>query len=312
MTWDPLSVTEDDILADLRLARVLGSAAKPKLQRFPTNVLRKDSNRRFTYRVRVGDETVFHLTVGPELSGLHAKATTFAAAVPDIACKPLFLVRKADYDLFGQEFFGEGNLKDGLAEGRIDAVEWHRAVSFVKAKLDATAEPSSHAEVSDELAEIEKAILGLDGIQEPERIFIESNAFPLIREGASKIEPRTTWTNGDFVAQNILWDRRSGYRLVDVEFAERTHFGRLDWLRLRMVSLVPPSALIPPACVPGESRWLEMLCWIQHALRLNEVVLHGIALAHLKVIVGALADLVAADLAISHPDAVKLGSANCK
>ena len=64
--------------------------------------------------------------------------------------------------------------------------------------------------------------------------------FLTLAQWAASQPPTLRWTNGDFHADNILRNERGEIRLVDCEFARRTHFPTSDWCQFRLLSKIPP------------------------------------------------------------------------
>ena len=272
MMRDLDAISDEEILTALARAR-LGPPGEPlHLNPYPSNFDRNDTRRRAAFRVWAGDRVAFHLTIGPALGRLHDRTESFARENPEIVCKPLFFFRDQEIDFFGQECFGAANLEDGIASRRIDERTWQEAVVFIQAKLAATVRPSTLRDLLAEIDSIERGFMAVEWFGPLDQAFAQAAIFPLIRHGATSLPLRTSWTNGDFVAKNILFDGPGGYRLIDCEFAGRTHFGALDWFRLQHFSSVPGGVDLAGLSGVGEwPKWLEMLGWLQHALRLDEV-----------------------------------------
>lgn len=265
-------IAEDDLLSALRKGRIVAAGEPVQLDPYSAASDRQNSRRKFAYRVSKGKTVAFHLTAGPSLKALFEKASAFSKANPEIACKPLFFIRGGEFDLFGQEYFGETNLEEGLAQKRIDKAEWQKAVGFVKRKLAATARPSSSRRLLRELSSVEKGLLSTGRFSPFDETFLREIIFPLVRSGAASAPARIQWTNGDFIAKNILYDGKGGYRLIDYEFARETHFGELDWFRLQHHSHIPPGVNLGKlSAAPAWPPWLEILGWLEQALRLAEV-----------------------------------------
>jgi len=286
------AITDGEILSALAGARVGAQEEPLHLHRYQANFDRKDTRRRAAFRVWAGNRVAFHLTIGPALGRLHERTASFARENPEIACKPLFFFRDREIDFFGQEYFGEANLEDGLANRQIDGRGWQDAVASIRTKLAATAAPSTFPQLLAEIDAAEREFMAVDWFGPLDQAFAQAAIFPLIRQGATSLPLLTSWTNGDFVAKNILFDGKGGYRLIDCEFAARTHFGLIDWFRLRQFSRVPGGVdLAALSGVAEWPKWLEMLGWLQHALRLNEVGLPHLVGGDFKIIAEKIARL---------------------
>ena len=51
-----------------------------------------------------------------------------------------------------------------------------------------------------------------------------------------KINPTIRWSQGDLAARNILVNENKEFKIIDCEFASRTHFHQEDWLRIKKFS----------------------------------------------------------------------------
>ena len=265
------------------------------LHRFPHNFNRKDTQKKLALRVWIGGRSAFHLTLGTSLRALHQKAQGFARGNPELCCKPLFFFRHQDLDYFGQEYFGEGNLDEAFARRQIDVATWQEGVIYVKKRLAATSKPSSYPLLLKELAGMERRLLAMEWFGHFDCVFIRDALFPLIRNEVMGLPPVVTWTNGDFVAKNILFDGRGGFRLIDYEFAGKTHFSGVDWFRLQHFSIIPGG--VDMAKVSGTCewpKWLEIVAWLEHAIRLNETCLTSYVGEDLQIVADHLARLYSA------------------
>lgn len=271
MSPDSELPSDDQIISALVGARLVASTDPVHLQRHPPNFSRRDERRRITARVWIGDQTVFHLTVGTSLEQLQQRTEAFARAHPAIACKPLFFGRTGRFEFLGQEYFGQGNLEEGWLQQRIDDRGWQAGVLAIKAQLRAGARPSSPSGVLEEITALEQRLMALDWFSRLDQTLLRAEIFPLIRAGATDAPRRATWTNGDFIARNILFDGKGEFRLIDCEFTGPTHFEEIDWFRLHRFSSVPPTVNFAELSgITAWPKWLEVLCWLQHALKLSE------------------------------------------
>jgi hypothetical protein len=264
--------SDEQIVSAMVEARLVAPADEVRLQRHTPNLNRRDGHRRIACRVRVRGRIGFHLTAGTALERLRRRTEAFANAHPEIACKSVFFVHARGLDLFGQEDFGEGNLEEGWGQKKIDDRVWRAGVTAIKERLRSGSQPSSPSGALEEIDALEQRLLALDRPAHIDPMLLRSELFPMIREGAAGAPRRATWTNGDFIARNILFDGTGGFRLIDHEFAGPTHFEEIDWFRLERFSSVPPTVSV--AGLSGMARrpvWLDVLCWLQHALMLSEV-----------------------------------------
>ena len=293
MSSDPELPSDAEIISALVGARLVAAADAVHLERHPQNFRHRNGRRRITARVRSDHRTLFHLTVGKALAQLHQQTEAFAKAQPAIACKPLFFGRTASFDFLAQEYFGQGNLEDGWLQKRIDDRGWQAGAMAIKAQLRAGSQPASQPDVMEEVNTLEQRLLALGSSSLLDRRRLRSEVFPLIRAGAAAGPRRATWTNGDFTTRNILFDGNGGFRLVDCEFAGTTYFEEIDWFRLQHFSTMPPTVnLSELSGIAKWPEWLEVLCWLQHALKLSEISVPDVIELDFRTIAGHLARLL--------------------
>ena len=59
----------------------------------------------------------------------------------------------------------------------------------------------------------------------------------MISSWIEKKNPTIRWSTGDLAARNILVNKNNDFRIVDCEFAWKTHFHQEDWVRLSKFSV---------------------------------------------------------------------------
>jgi len=125
--------------------------------------------------------------------------------------------------------------------------------------------------------------------------FLQSVIFPFIRSGALSGPQQTRWTNGDLIARNVLVDSRGGVRLVDYEFAGRTHFYAEDWWRWHSESKLPSEALdLPGSPKASAETWQEAYFILRHAVLIHEINGAAVAVSGLRQQMDRLVALAAA------------------
>jgi len=293
MNLDFDSLSEDEILAVIRRAGVAPKKGNIHLQRYPSNSSRRDTRQRISFRIWQAETPTVHLIVGRGLSGLHRRAEAFHRHNPGLAARPLYFVQHAGVDYFGQECVGVLNLDEALTEKRIDATQWLQVVRQVADALGATTQPSRLTLLMRELAEFEASVAAIPSLTHIDAVFLRESVFPLLRFEASKLAPVTTWTNGDFITRNIVLDAAGHPRLIDYEFAQRTHFHQQDWFRFGHFSSHPPG-IKPEDLAPGLPLppWLEIRGWLEHAVKMNQICAPAVAQADLAKISARVTELV--------------------
>ena len=240
---------------------------------------RCDYRDRATFRLSLGQKVLCHLSVGRSLDDIWARSQAFAVACPAIACRPLFLRKVGGLDCLASEYFEGESLEALVCDGRLSAVDALTHASTVLSALEATSEPSTLEKQQCELRSFFDQVLASQAIGDLDGRFLQAYVFPLIFAGAEQATPVTHWSNGDIVARNILVDGAGQVRLVDYEFASRTHFIAEGWWRWRTFSLLPEDARSLPAWSSAmSSPWLE--CYFA----LRQIILsHENSVSHLAV-----------------------------
>jgi hypothetical protein len=262
----------DEIIGELRAAGHLRADEKVELIALPGNPLRADHSSRLHFQLRENNLTTCYLTAGPNLTDLHRRTAEFADACPTLACRPLFLHRANGWDFIGTEFFDGESLETSLRSGQLTLARARELATNVLATLDRTTAPSSLESVQNELDALLPPILSLPVFGELDRVFLQAIVFPLIRTGAGAMSPQTRWTNGDFIARNVLVNPRGEVRLIDCELAERTHFFAADAWRWRTYSNVPEELrMFPPVGEIFADPWIEMLAILRQMVHQFEI-----------------------------------------
>lgn len=271
--------SEEVISRVLRQAGLPDSSQDFHLEPIPRNAERRDYLTRRAFRVLAGGRAVCHLRVGKDLADLRSRTQAFSEACPEIACHPLFWLQSDGWDYHGTELFEGRDLETLVAEGRLKSPDALVHARKVVSALERTLLPSDAGAATEE-AELFLAracaspiFSGLD------QQFLRDVIFPFIRRGALAGPQRTRWTNGDFIARNVLVDEHGNVRLVDYEFAARTHFFAEDWWRWRSISVLPPEALELPEFhgIAADDPWLEAFFILRHAVLVHEI--NGVSVA---------------------------------
>lgn len=255
------SLTPEIVGRELVKAGIVSDPGALRLEPIPRNPERRDYLARASFRVLGGSRIVCHLTVGANLEDLWMRSRDFAAACPDIAAHPLFLHRAGDTDYLGVEYIEGTDFETLALQGRVKAAKASELMKSVVSCLEGTFQDST---VSAALEEMEALFASLS--ESPvfgglDRRFLEEFVFPLIRQGVRASPAQARWTNGDFIPCNVRIDLQGRSRLVDYEFARRTHFHGEDALRWSFFSKGLPKEFrsIAPfddsSCVG--SAWLE-------------------------------------------------------
>jgi len=227
---------------------------------------------RIHFRVFTGDRTLYRLTIGRNLEKLRERTQAFASACPDIACQPLFFHRAGGWDYLAMEFFAGRDLESLSGEGRLTPMEIIHHAEKIVAALQRTEQPSNAEEAAHEIDLLFSQVCVLPLFIEADQSLLKQAIFPLVRIGALAGPHRTCWTNGDLIPRNVLVDQQDNVRLVDYEFATRTHFFAEEAWRWRTFSILPPEARdLPGWSTLAKEPWLEALFLLQQLVLAHEV-----------------------------------------
>lgn len=211
--------------------------AAPPLPLAPGNQDRRPDRARAAWRVRLADGRPAKLTVGRSLGALVERSAAFAAACPDIAAAPLFHDPLAEGEAFAEAFLEGVPLETAAPDSPASASATRGAIGGVLQALAATEQPSTDGARSAEWQAWADEIVRLPVWTNRERDHLVREILPALRQPLCVEPPVTRWSNGDFLAANILVTGAGATaHLVDTEFAARTHFFREDWARLRILS----------------------------------------------------------------------------
>lgn len=251
----------EHLAARLRAAGLVEESAIVNLTLHRPAYPRAPECARWSYRVVVGGVARYHLTVAADLSDSATRARDFAQACPAIACRVLAYLHDATPELLVGEHFDGESLDELVLRGDCSAQDWLAATRSVRAVLEATDAASDPAALRAEIDSWVQPIQTLGAIPAAD---LARLAAVLHAPAAAGL--RTQWTNGDFTGGNVLLDRQGDVRLVDPEFATRTHFPANDWRRLLQFSVLPNGVNTDsvPECAPHRHPAADIAFWLQH------------------------------------------------
>ncbi|MEO6993811.1 MAG: hypothetical protein ABI273_09300 [Lacunisphaera sp.] len=260
--------------------------------------------RRWHYHVRVGQKSLCHLIVGMNLATVYERARDFAAACPPLACPPLlFRERKDGIGFLCLEHFEGESLDTLIAEGRGDAGLWLQYVRRAQNLLESSGQKSSEAQLIEEVRSLIQRTCEDPGLSEFDTQFLHGPAQRAILSGALGQPSFQRWTNGDFVGRNLLADSQGNLRLIDYEYAELTHFGDGDWLRLWEFSTLPPELdeKLAPELKAARQPWAEVRMWVHHLSQLKDACPSMTVTQHRMEAVGRLVRAIAGTFSPGSP-----------
>src|SRR5664280_2151770 len=279
----------------LRQAGLVQSTKELRLEPIARNPERRDYLTRRSFRVYAGGRPVCHLRVGKDLGDLRSRTQAFAKACPDIASRALFWRQSDGWDYLGTELIDGQSLEALVIEGRLSSADALVKTQTVVSALEHTLLPSDVGAATQEMDQFQSRACASPIFSGLDQQFLQDVIFPFIRQGALAGPQQTRWTNGDLIARNVLVDSRGGVRLVDYEFASRTHFYAEDWWRWRSESMLPPDALdLPDSPTASKEPWLEAYFILRHAVLIHEINGAAVAVSGLRQQMDRLVALAAA------------------
>jgi hypothetical protein len=237
------SLNPEVVGLELLKAEVVSDLRGLHLEAIPRNPERRDFLTRASFRVSIGSRTVCHLTVGSNLEELWKRSRDFAAACPEITARPLFLHRTPRVDYLGLEFIEGADLETLALQGELEGEKARALIGELVSGLESTLQDSDHSAASAELEALFASLCDSPVFSGLDQQFLQDFVFPFIRKGALASPSRTRWTNGDFIPRNVRIDQRGRPRIVDYEFACRTHFHREDSWRWAFFNRQLPASI---------------------------------------------------------------------
>jgi glycosyltransferase involved in cell wall biosynthesis len=245
-------------------------AAHPAPRAMPVgNSDRQTDDTRESWQVTLTDGTPARLTLGRNLKSQAARHAAFAAACPDLATKLLFHIQLAGVEALAEAFF-EGTTLDTVArDGLLAPAMIRGAMAQICQSLAATDEPSDETARQQEWQAWSEALLALPCWQPADKELLTASLLPALYAKLSAAPAATRWTNGDFLPTNILLDSTGAARLIDVEFAQRTHFFAEDAVRFRVLSpllLERPELELETVLPPPPNLDWHLYFWLRQLL----------------------------------------------
>jgi len=288
----------EQIVHALRQAGLVSGGEDVRLDPVAKNPERSDSHHKHSFTVtRAGSPWCF-LTIGSGLRDLWRRTSAFSEACPEISCQALFFVPIGRYEMMGVSLFEGSSIENLVESGRLGADALRETLARVQHALAATRCASDPASATFEFDAFSNRVLQARVFNEIDRHLLRDVILPFVRKHALRGAMETRFTNGDFVARNIMRADDGTCRLIDHEFAGRTHFFAADTWRWRSFSKLPDDLLnlstTPESAAPEP--WVEVYSILQHLLLVEESQGTAVALAEARIrLPQLLATLGAAD-----------------
>ena len=236
---------------------------------YPISFPRQPCDFRAHLRVNSPKRTVCHLVIGSGLEEEFVRLRNFFHDCPQLVCRPLLFQRLSDnQSALCLEHFEGVSLDTLVHRGQSTAQDWLAAVRQAQEQLASTARPSDDAARGKEVEALTAVIEAGIPNSELDRSLLRQLILP-----ALPLSLTTSWSNGDFVARNLLVNQRGEVRLIDYEYAARTHFGACDWLRLVQFSERPPQLDLSqiPEAAKADTPNHRCYLWLHHLRQLQKV-----------------------------------------
>jgi GT2 family glycosyltransferase len=185
------------------------------------------------YSSSLGD---VHLTCGSDLVGAWNNLKQVHEEIPQLTCKPLFHFVTSDYEILGQTFFDGIQIDRCLEQGIISEATTYQIICSIQSTFASISENSTEDELLDELDGFLKSVSLNSKLTKIDCEILESVCFSFLKENANNFIPTKRWSNGDLAARNILVSKEGQFRIIDWEFAHKSHFADEDWIRLKFYS----------------------------------------------------------------------------
>jgi serine/threonine protein kinase len=282
----PPSIASDEVLAELRHLDLFRSRPDISLTALAGNPRRRDHLTRRTFTVSHGGKVICHLTAGANLETLWKRTEAFHRASPAISGKPLFYEKSRHRDYLAREFIDGTTLEHLVNASCLNAGQARQHAAKIQRALETTTEPSNVAAAKAEARQVFEKLYALPYLSALDHAVFRDVLAPLVDRGIESTQPRTRWTNGDFTPHNLLLDANGNPRLIDYEFAARTHFFAEDawrWqtfsslplpTRLEMSTEDPASDSTPANPIPP---WMEIFFWAKQLVLSHETIVPEIA-----------------------------------
>jgi hypothetical protein len=256
-TRKPVQVPDDaDLIRQLNATPGLDLGRNGRLVRVASADRRTDQASRAKFEWVSTEGVRYNLVAGRGVAEEYANTQAFFRAFPDLGIRPAALLRLPGADVAVFEHFEGMNLEALLADGSVSVDEARRLLDRLMDRLESEAVPVPVEEGVAALDALLAEVRGQTVWGTLDRLFLDTTVPPLLRRTLASAGLRRRWTNGDFVARNILVNRRGECRLRDCEFAACTPFAASDFLRFGEFSDVPEELRDQVRRrVPGDPRW---------------------------------------------------------
>ena len=196
----------------------------------------KDLVRKRFYKLKIVDSETVHLTLGQDLKSVFNNTKSFYDVCPEYSCKPLFINTEQRLHLLGQEFFEGTSIDEKYSSNKINDEDVSKIISTIQKTFSSLEVESTHEAFLEEFNEFKETILSNNSLHLFDKDFLNKCVFPHLEDSLLPKSFSVRLSPGDLAARNILVDNHLNFRIIDCEFAHKTHFHEEDWVRLAVFS----------------------------------------------------------------------------
>ncbi len=264
---------EDGALAETLAATPgLDLGRNGRLVRRPANEQRVDRIRRIHFEWECADGIRYNLVASPQAANDFARTQAFHQAYPTLGIRPVALIPVPGGDVAVLEHFEGQSLESAIASGHLSIDHAKALLDRLVAQLDHLAVPVGMDVFSRELDSMREDIHAASAWSPVDLHFIDEVAIPFLQSTCDPGTLRQRWTNGDFVARNILVNPQGDCRLIDCEFAALTAISPADFHRFGEYSDVPAELHEHiRRRLPGDPRWWRIHFCLDQIRKLSRI-----------------------------------------
>jgi hypothetical protein len=226
--------------------------------------------------------------IAPDLCEVWRKNSAINSALPSLVARPLFFGSLAQTDMLVREFVAGNTLHQLLELQQLSPQKAAAHAQMALHLIEETSETSTIAAAHAEAAAVMNAVELLPPFRPIDRAFIRELLAPYIFEQISLSSPQTRWTNCDFTPHNLILTPSGNVRLIDYEFAQRTHFPDDVWRWDNLGITRNAPKLTQPGQYPA---WMEIFFWCRQLVFSHQTASAAIAAADAPHAIGKILSL---------------------
>ncbi|MDQ5978333.1 MAG: hypothetical protein QG602_1307 [Verrucomicrobiota bacterium] len=231
-----MSAPSIDVTFSELVARGLLAASPPPQALASGNSDRRPEEARSSWLASLPDGPRVKLTLARSLGRLADTHAALAAACPGIIPRLHFHAQLNDCEVIAEEYFAGNPLDENVRTKDHSNETILAALATVSRSLAASEQPSTEAARREEWQLWSEQLPALSIWSPAERKALTGTLLPALYTSLATTPAVTRWTNGDFLPANLLVGNDGSVRLIDAEFARRTHFFAEDAVRFRVLS----------------------------------------------------------------------------